>query len=652
MQIRIRHDDRLRIHRVVRLAAGVGDQPGRRVRGGHGPHGEHHLPLQDLGDQRGRDEQRLGPDAQNAAQRPDGRDGSGVGGRADHGDAERDREPQRRDGQRLQIRSRRNARLHLRCCVLRAAGVRDEPCRGVRDAPEPFTLEANTTYHFRISATNASGTNVGADEAFKTLPNAPTVVTKAASAVAQTTATLNATVNPNGGEVSECKFEYGTTIAYGSTASCASLPGSGTSPVAVSAAVTGLTANTTYHFRISATNPGGTSKGSDLTFKTLLNAPTVVTDSGVGGHADHGNPERDREPQRRDGERLQIRSTAKRQVYAFSCCRVPRCRGPGTARSPCPRRSRASRRTRPTTSGSPRPTRAARAKAQDETLKTLPNAPTVVTTAASALTQTTATLNATVNPNGGEVSDCKFEYGTTEAYGSTASCASLPGSGTSPVAVSAAVTGLTANTTYHFRISATNAGRHEQRLRPDVQNAASSQSPDGRDRSGLGGHAHLGDPERDGEPQRRRRSATATSNTAPRKPTGPPRRAPRCRGRGKPGRGLRVAGEPQPEHHLPLQDLRDQRERHEQRLRPDVHDARDAAHAALVQERSKNPIGRKGADDRLGHAHARIFCGQCHMSRCSSRQHRKHGRRRQAGNRGVRHLGMQSCRGDMCCCWW
>ena len=37
-------------------------------------------------------------------------------------------------------------------------------------------------------------------------------MTKPASSVTQTTATLNATVNPNGGEVSKCEFEYGTTI--------------------------------------------------------------------------------------------------------------------------------------------------------------------------------------------------------------------------------------------------------------------------------------------------------------------------------------------------------------------------------------------------------------------------------------------------------
>src|ERR1019366_3282360 len=127
-----------------------------------------------------------------------------------------------------------------------------------------------------IVATNSSGESKGSDETFTTLPNPPTVVTKAASSLTQTTATLNATVNPNGGNVSKCEFEYGTTIAYGKTATCTPSPGSGSSPVEVSAAVTGLLANTPYHFRISATNAGGESKGSDETLKTPPNPPTVV----------------------------------------------------------------------------------------------------------------------------------------------------------------------------------------------------------------------------------------------------------------------------------------------------------------------------------------------------------------------------------------
>src|SRR2546427_4791988 len=63
------------------------------------------------------------------------------------------------------------------------------------------------------------------------------------------------------------RSEYGTTETYGTSIACSALPGEGTSPVAVSAALSGLTANTTYHFRISATNASGTSKGLDASFK-------------------------------------------------------------------------------------------------------------------------------------------------------------------------------------------------------------------------------------------------------------------------------------------------------------------------------------------------------------------------------------------------
>ena len=76
-------------------------------------------------------------------------------------------------------------------------------------------------------------------------------------------------MNPNSGTVSDCHFEYGPTETYGSSATCVPAPGSGSSPVSVAASIGGLAANTTYHFRVSATNPGGTSKGSDQAFMTL-----------------------------------------------------------------------------------------------------------------------------------------------------------------------------------------------------------------------------------------------------------------------------------------------------------------------------------------------------------------------------------------------
>ena len=110
---------------------------------------------------------------------------------------------------------------------------------------------------------------VGAAWVFQNGPAPPTVETGSASDVRTTSATLNATVNPNGEEVSNCRFEYSTTYIYWSSASCSSLPGSGESPVAVSAPVAGLSANTTYYFRIAATNALGTTYGTILAFRTL-----------------------------------------------------------------------------------------------------------------------------------------------------------------------------------------------------------------------------------------------------------------------------------------------------------------------------------------------------------------------------------------------
>ncbi len=130
------------------------------------------------------------------------------------------------------------------------------------------SLSETTTYHYRITSTSVNGTSYGSDVAFTTLPDAPAVVTEAASSVTQNSATLNATVNPEGASAS-CTFEYGTAEAYGSSAPCSSAPGSGESPVLVAASLASLATNTTYHFRITATNSGGTSHGADQSFTTL-----------------------------------------------------------------------------------------------------------------------------------------------------------------------------------------------------------------------------------------------------------------------------------------------------------------------------------------------------------------------------------------------
>ena len=100
----------------------------------------------------------------------------------------------------------------------------------------------------------------------------PIVVTGIASEITDTTATLNGTVNPSGSETTY-QFEYGLTVSYGSTTPITSA-GSGFTAVPVSAALTGLSPGTLYHFRVTATNGGGTANGADATFTTFAVPPT------------------------------------------------------------------------------------------------------------------------------------------------------------------------------------------------------------------------------------------------------------------------------------------------------------------------------------------------------------------------------------------
>ncbi len=100
------------------------------------------------------------------------------------------------------------------------------------------------------------------------IPNPPTIAPLPVSAVTPTSATLNVTVEPNEAPVSPCTFEYGTTAAYGTELPCTPPPGSGELPVPVSAALSGLTAGTTYYFRVVATNRGGTGYGAPQSFTT------------------------------------------------------------------------------------------------------------------------------------------------------------------------------------------------------------------------------------------------------------------------------------------------------------------------------------------------------------------------------------------------
>lgn len=99
-------------------------------------------------------------------------------------------------------------------------------------------------------------------------PWTPEATTQQASNVGSSSANLIGTVDPSGAATTYW-FEYGTGTAYGSALPASpGSAGSGISPVSEGATATGLQAETTYHFRIVASNSEGTAYGKDMTFKT------------------------------------------------------------------------------------------------------------------------------------------------------------------------------------------------------------------------------------------------------------------------------------------------------------------------------------------------------------------------------------------------
>lgn len=136
-------------------------------------------------------------------------------------------------------------------------------------------LELETTYHYRLVATNANGTQVGEDATFTTLPAVADLVVNPPSDVTETGLTLNGSLDPKGLDT-HFYFEYGTDASYGSTTAVppGADAGSANGPTPISAAISGLQADNLYHYRLVATNSFGVTVSPDQTVRTAR-SPTV-----------------------------------------------------------------------------------------------------------------------------------------------------------------------------------------------------------------------------------------------------------------------------------------------------------------------------------------------------------------------------------------
>ena len=325
-------------------------------------------------------------------------------------------------------------------------------------ASQPISnLLPNTTYYFRVDAQNQYGTTHGSTLSFTTqnivTGNAPLVTTTGSTNVAQSSATLNGQVNPNGATTNYW-FEYGTTQSFGNTTSMQSA-GAGSSYLNVTVPISGLIQNTTYYFRVDAQNQYGTTNGSILSFYTQAgysNMPSVTTlqASSISGYSAQLNGYVDPQGSATTywfeygtnqslGMQTQSQSTSgaanissyvsglqQNATYYF---RVDAQNQYGTVYGSILSFS--------TYQGG-----------------NYGSQPIANTSSATNITNNSSQLNGTINSNNTYTSYW-FEYGTTQSLGNTTVSQSA-GSGSGSYSVSAQIYNLSPNTTYYFRVDAQN----------------------------------------------------------------------------------------------------------------------------------------------------------------------------------------------------
>ncbi len=146
----------------------------------------------------------------------------------------------------------------------------ENPVSGTTDTPVSGTLSGlspSTTYYFRAATSNSDGYIRGEELSFTTLNSAvPSATTTVASNIGVATARANGTVNAKNASTT-IRFLYGTVSGtYTDSVTAAQSPVSGTTNTSVTGSLTGLTANTTYYFRVAASNANGYVRGSELSF--------------------------------------------------------------------------------------------------------------------------------------------------------------------------------------------------------------------------------------------------------------------------------------------------------------------------------------------------------------------------------------------------
>ncbi len=297
------------------------------------------------------------------------------------------------------------------------------------------TTSTSTQYFDNFSICPRATGDCGADLT-------PPVISSVASSTTATTATITWTTD----EAATSSVSYGTTLSYGSASS------SSATTTSHSITLTGLSAGTTYNFRVGSQDAAGNATTSqNYTFTTSVNAPTLTTSAA--------------------SSVAQTSATLNGSITATG--------GANATQSGFAYGTSSSLTTNVSTSTLGAQTGTAsfnegvtgltcnttyyfRAYATNTggtgygsitSFITSACAGTVTTQSASSLTLSSATLNGNITATGGANATVRgFAYGLTTAYGATTTEAGSFGTG----AYTADISNLTCNTTYNFRSYSTN----------------------------------------------------------------------------------------------------------------------------------------------------------------------------------------------------
>ena len=321
-------------------------------------------------------------------------------------------------------------------------------------------LTRGLTYYFRAKATNSVGTSFGSILSFTPI-GPPTTTISAASSIGETTTSINALVNANGGATSSISFLWSSSATFASdTNTVVTTPSSlsGNTLTSVSSNLRGLIPAATYYYKVTATNAAGTSVSEAMSFTTTP-APSATTSAAsnitstsavLNGVANaRGN-----------------NSTALNFTYST----VPDLSSGVTTVTPTPSQATGLLDTPESATVTGLVTGTTyyfrlnitnvNGSNSGQILSFTPSAAPTVTTDTATVTGTTATLKATINPRGATTSSVAFIYSTNATLSSdTATVLVTPSglTGATDQAVSKDVSGLTPLTTYYFRAVATNA---------------------------------------------------------------------------------------------------------------------------------------------------------------------------------------------------